>query len=164
MVRRFVLVLALLVGGLGFIVSRPLILRWLSEQSPITAFFLWYVLFFAYIQVVSLVLFRRLDMRSLEAGLGIVLIVFALGIVLYWPASDYALRVVGGSESAPSFLLATEDQITFQFWSSVLPGLGNDVLGVLTYAVTPALLILLASFFIAPSRFRQAVWHVLRGA
>jgi len=156
---------AFLLGGLGFFTSRPFLLQWLNTQNPILAFLLWYVLLFSFVQLGSLLIFHRLDYTTLRLGIGILVIAFAGGIVLYWPASTYSLNVVGATQAGtPSFLIASEDQLVYSFWQFFLPFASNDALGILTYAITPALLVLIAGLFVAPRQFSAAFRGLLRTA
>lgn len=162
LMSRAVLGIALLLGGLGFIVSRPTVLLFLDAQSPVSAFVLWYLLFFAYIQAASLVLFHRIDVGTFRGGIGILMLTFAWGIVAYFPASGYALIAIGQSSSqVPSFLLASEDELTYLFWHGLLPGLANYWAGILTYVITPAALGVAAVFVIGPRRILTAFSRLL---
>lgn len=163
---RTSIVVALLLGGLGLVVSRPQILLWLNQQSPELDFVAWYILLFVYLQVTSFVLFRRLDILSFRYGFAAIILYFAASIVFFWPASNYALIAVGaspvGQGGTPAFLLATEDQITYAFWHTFLPFVGNDVMGLLIYVVTPILLVLFVALFLAPKQLGAALRGLLR--
>lgn len=163
MISKTVILTALLFAGIGLFTSRPQVLQWLNTQSPETAFFLWYILLFAFVEISSLVLFKRLDLSSLRIGVGVVMLVFAVGIVLYFPASTYSLIAVGANPSGtPSFLLASEDQFAYDVWHTFLPWVGNDILGILVYGLTPFLLVILAASVISPAKFSRAVKGLLR--
>lgn len=163
MITRTAFLTVLLFAGLGLIISRPIVLLFLNTQSPEVAFFLWYLLLFAYIEFASFVIFRRFDLSAIRGGLGIIILVFGAGIIFYWAASGYALTVVGANpQGTPPFLLASEDQLVYNLWRTALPFVGNDALGFLTYVVTPALLVLLSSFILSPKVFDRTVKSILR--
>ncbi len=158
-------VVAFLLGALGLFTSRPQVLQWLNGQGPIVAFLLWYVLLFTFIQIGSFLMFHKFDIRTIELGLGVILIAFAGGIVLYWPASDYSLSEVGANPSGvPSFLIASEDQLVYVLWRGLLPGASTDILGLLTYVLTPIVLVLVSGIFIAPRQLTAAFRGLLRTA
>ncbi len=161
LIGKFAAKAAIVVGAMGLVVSRVSVLRWLNGESALVAFVLWYALFYVWIILAYVFLFGHIDPRIFRVSLGITLIGFALGIVLYWPASDYALQVVGANPSGtPSFLLATEDQVTLMFWSGV--GVSDTfLLGILTYVITPIALILVAAMVITPTRFKNAIKALL---
>lgn len=160
--KRVGIILALLLGFLGLIVSRPELLNWLNSQNANVDFVLWYVLLFAYIQFASLILFHRFDLATLRGGVGVLILIFAWGIVSYWPASGYSLAAVGANfNGTPSFLVASEDQLTYAGWQTLLPWLANFWLGVLTYILTPILLGLAAVAIIGPRRALRAFSDLL---
>src|SRR6267143_1345660 len=107
---------SLLLGGFGLLLSRPFLLNFVNNQNPIFDFFL----------------FKRVDPTTFRYGIGAIMLYFAAGIVFYWPASQYALTTVGaspvGAGGTPPFLLASEDQITYEIWHFLLPFASNDVL------------------------------------
>ncbi len=163
MIPRPVLVVAFLFGGLGLIVSRPEILSWVDSQGPVIAFVAWYVLFFAYLQFTSVVIAHRIDLGTLRASVGIVILIFAFGIVDYFPASQYSLIVVGANPAAvPSFLIASEDQLTYVFWNAILPGFPNFWMGILIYFVTPIILVIVAAFVIGPRNLVRSAQLLFR--
>ncbi len=162
---KFALKAAAIFAVMGFIVSRPIVLVFLNQQSDVMDLFLWYVLFFIVLQFAFLILFGRLDVTTMRVAFGLLLVSFAFGIWLYWPASDYAIIAVGGNPgTVPSFLTASEDEVTFKALAALL-GMGNlQLLGILTYVVVPTLLFLAGAIVIGPRQVRMAVRILLRGA
>ncbi len=142
---------ALVVGGLGFLISRVFVIRWASSQSPLVLVAAWYGILFALTQVVfPLVLGDESGLwepHHAVVGLGFVLVWFAIGIVAYFPASTYSILVSGANPAAiPPYLISTEDQLTYAFWSAAFPGLGavgvNVIAGFLVGLVGAVLLAL----------------------
>lgn len=141
---------AVLMGGFGLIMSRRQVLEWVAPMTSFNALLLWYVIFGAFITVLGYWVFQaKWDIRYTIA---LVLISWAFGIVLYFPVSSYSTDITGaqltGVESA------TEDAATMDFLSTL--GV-HDSTGILTYAVVPALMILLAGWVIAPSFFNRII-------
>ncbi len=153
-------------AGLGVLVSRAFVLQWLSGQAAVALFFLWYAVLFAFTQVIAMALDEQaMDLwepRHLAVGLAVVMLVFAAGIVLYWPTSTYAVLATGGDPSqVPSYVLATEDEVTYWGWWSL--GVRDlTALGVLTYGVTPFLLVFAAVTLLRPETVQDAIANVFR--
>ena len=121
--------IALVVGGLGLLLSRFFVIRWASAQTPAVLLLVWYGVLFAITQVVfPLVLGNEgiWDPHHAQVGLGFVLVWFAIGIVAYFPASTYSVLVSGANPAAiPPYLISSEDQVTYQAWNGVLGPLGT---------------------------------------
>ncbi len=159
---KFAIKTALLLAGFGLLFSRFAFIQFLNREQALTLLLLWYVVLFAFIQVGSYYLFHRVNTDTMRVGVGLVLLWFAAGIVIYWPASEYSILVVGGDPaSVPPYLIATEDELAFYFWFHVLNVKDLFWSGVLTYAVAPFLLVLAAVFLVTPESFRRAVKEIL---
>jgi hypothetical protein len=125
-------------------------------MSSLNALILWYVFFGVFITILGFTVFQaRWNPRY---TLALLIISWALGIVLYYPISSYSTDITGaqltGVESA------TEDAATMSWLSSI--GI-NDSTGIITYAIVPALLILLSGWVIAPSLFSRTFRSVVGG-
>ena len=108
-------------AGLGVLVSRFTVLQFLDAQSAVVLFFLWYAVLYVFLNVLAIVVGEDgfWEPKYGRVTLGIVLIVFAAGIVLYWPTSTYAVLATGADPSqVPSYVLATEDELVYQGWRS----------------------------------------------
>jgi len=149
-----VLRVAVLMGLFGFIMSRKQVLEWIAPMSSLNALILWYVFFGVFVSLLGFWVFSaRWTPRH---TLAVLLISWALGIVLYFPISGYSTGITGaqltGVESG------TEDMVTWNALQSI--GI-NDSTGIITYAVVPALLILVAGWVVAPSLFARTFKSVV---
>jgi uncharacterized membrane protein len=150
-----------LFAGLGILVSRFFVLHWLSGQAAVVLFFLWYAVLFGFTQVVAMALDEQSagvwEPRHLAIGLAVVLLVFAAGIVLYWPTSTYSVLAAGQDPSqVPSYVLATEDEVVYQGWYAL--GVHDlTALGILTYGLTPFLLVFVAVTLLKPETVQDAL-------
>ena len=141
-----VLKVALVVGLFGLIMSRKQLLEWIAPMSSLNALILWYICFAVFLSVLGFwVLGGHWNARYTIA---LVMISWALGIVLYFPISSYSTGITGANLTGVE--AATEDYVT----NSALSSIGiSDSTGIITYAIVPFLLILLAGLVIAPNWF-----------
>lgn len=154
MFKRMVLRVAILVGLFGFIMSRRQVLEWIAPMSSLNALVLWYFCFAIFISILGFWVFSaRWTPRYTVA---LLLISWALGIVLYLPVSGYSTHITGANLTGVES--ATEDQITWDALQSI--GI-NDSTGIITYAIVPALLILLSGYVIAPTLFSRTFKSIL---
>ncbi len=148
MLNRLVLKVAVVVGLFGLIMSRRQVLEWVAPMSSLNALILWYVAFAVFVTVLGYWVFSA--NWTPRHTLAVLLISWSLGIILYFPVSSYSANITGahltGVESS------TEDYVTMNWLSSI--GI-NDSTGIITYAIIPAILILVAGWFVAPSLFSR---------
>ena len=154
MLHKAVLRVAILVGLFGFVMSRKQLLQWIAPMSNLNALILWYIFFAVFLTILGFLVFNA--RWSPRYTLALLLISWALGIVLYLPVSSYSTDITGAQLTAVE--ASTEDYITMDALESI--GI-NDSSGIITYAVIPALLILLAGLVIAPSFFNRIVGSVV---
>lgn len=152
--RRMVWKLAILVGLFGLVTSRRQVLDWIAPMTSLDSLIVWYIAFGLFVMAAGFYIFNQV--WTPKYTIAILLVTWALGIILYWPVSNYSTAITGakltGVESA------TEDAITYSF----LQDLGiHDSTGILTYAVVPAILILVAGNIIAPQLFGKIFRSVL---
>jgi len=148
MLHRAVLRVAILVGLFGFIMSRRQVLEWIAPMSSLNALVLWYICFAVFISILGFWVFSaRWTPRH---TLAVLFISWALGIVLYLPVSGYSTDITGAQLTGVE--AATEDMATWDFLNSI--GI-NDSSGIITYAIIPALLVLLSGWIIAPTLFSR---------
>jgi len=152
--QRAVLRIAILVGLFGFIMSRKQVLEWIAPMSSLNALILWYLAFAAFITILGFYVFSA--RWTPRYTLALLLISWSLGIVLYLPVSDYSTNITGASLTGVE--AATEDMCTLDALRSI--GI-NDSSGIITYAVIPALLILIAGYFVAPALFQRTFKSVV---
>ena len=148
MFRGMVFKIAVIVGLFGLIMSRRQVLDWVAPMTSMDALVVWYIAYAIFLSVLG---FYVIGVHwNLRYTVALLLITWALGIVLYFPISSYSTGITGahltGVESA------TEDYVTM----SCLSGMGiNDSTGIITYAIIPAILILIAGIIVAPNLFSR---------
>ena len=139
---------AILVGLFGLVMSRKQVLEWIAPMSSLNALIVWYIAFAIFLSLLGYYVFPA--HWQARYTLALILVSWALGIVLYLPVSGYSTNITGahltGVESA------TEDYVTYQWLQSI--GI-NDSTGIITYAIVPAVLILLAGLVVAPNFFSR---------
>ncbi len=154
MLHRMVLRVAILVGLFGFIMSRKQLLVWIAPMSNLNALILWYICFGVFITALGYWIFSgRWTPRYTVA---LLLISWAVGIVLYLPVSSYSTEITGAQLTAVE--ASTEDYITMDALQSIAI---NDSTGIITYAIIPALLILISGWVIAPQLFARTFKSVV---
>ncbi len=145
-----VLRILLAVGALGFVVSHPLLLGWLGQQTPWFAFAIWYVVFFAFITFVGITLLPgRFNVRH---AFGILILWAGMAPVLGWVDSTVlSERLTGakitGVEASP------EESVFGYFWQLFTNDTGTLVF--LVYVLTPVLLVFLSIVILKPGPFLQ---------
>ncbi len=156
--------LAGVVAGLGILVSRFVVIQWLGQQGAVVLFILWWLVLYVFVNVLAYAVQEDWEPSYARVSLGILMIAFAIGIVLYWPTSTYAVLASGGDPSqVPSFVLATEDEVTYQAWW-VLGVRDLTALGILTYGLTPFLLIFAGVSLISPEAVGDALSRLFERA
>ena len=143
-----VLKVAVVVGLFGLIMSRRQVLEWIAPMSSLNALIVWYVAFAIFLTALGFLVFQ--SHWNPRYTVALLLISWALGIVLYLPVSDYSTHITGASITGVEG--ATEDMITFDALRSI--GI-NDSTGIITYAIIPAILILIAGIIVAPNLFSR---------
>jgi len=146
--NKMVLKVAVVVGLFGLIMSRKQVLQWIAPMSSLNALVLWYVFFGIFISLLGYWVFSA--KWTPRHTLAVLLISWALGIVLYFPVSSYSTDITGAHLTAVE--AATEDMVTFDALKSI--GI-NDSTGIITYAIIPAILILISGWFVAPQLFSR---------
>ncbi len=137
-------------AGLGFIASRKQVLEFIAPMSPLNSLFMWYILFGGFLTLLGYwVLSARWDIKYTVA---LLMVTWAFGIVLYWPISGYSTSITGAHLTGVED--ATEDAVTYSFLLSL--GI-HDTTGIITYAIVPFLLIVLAGWIVAPAMFSRIV-------
>jgi hypothetical protein len=154
MLSRVVLRVSLLVALFGLVMSRKVVLEWIAPMTATNALVVWYAAFGIFLTLLGYLVFS--SKWSPRFTIALLLISWALGIVLYLPISDYSTSITGAQLTGVE--AATEDMITYQF----LSGLGiHDSSGIITYAVIPFLLLILAGSIVAPNLFARTLRAVV---
>jgi len=148
MFQRMILRVAVLVGLFGLIMSRRQVLDWIAPMTSMDALVVWYVAFAGFITLLGYWVFSA--HWTPRHTLAVLLISWALGIVLYFPVSSYSTGITGAHLTGVE--AATEDYVTMSALSSI--GI-NDSTGIITYAIIPAILILISGWFVAPQLFSR---------
>jgi len=110
-----VLKVAVVVGLFGLIMSRKQVLEWIAPMSSLNALVLWYVFFGIFISLLGYWVFSA--KWTPRHTLAVLLISWALGIVLYFPVSDYSTDITGAQLTAVES--STEDMVTFDALKSI---------------------------------------------
>lgn len=146
--------LAVLLAMLGFIFSTKFFVDWLNSIEPWLGLAQWYIF-------MGFILHFFLDMIGFQVKsfkirsdalsiLGLLLVLFAFGIVTNWIESPLADIYAGGTgENLPNALLASEDGVTWLFWSRTVGIIDIETVKILTYIVTPFMLSMLGGLLIS---------------
>lgn len=146
---------AVAIGLLGFLISRWYVIRFADTQSAVVLLALWYVVFFAFINLTVFWIWRVWDFRTLRASLGLLLLWFGALVAFYWPASQYTVLVTG-APPPPSVLLATEDDLVFEGWFLLLGTRSLDAVAP-ALALAGAFLLSFSLFFLLHPRYRRSL-------
>lgn len=143
------------VAAVGFIVSHPRLLGWLSTQSPWFVFAVWYAVFFAFVWWIGLGVAKIYGKEfSPRQAAGLVILWFALSPILGYVNNPYLSEGLTGAQVTP-IEAAPEETILTLLWMGVTRDPGT--LLVLVYIVSPVLLVVAAFYVLKPGMFRRGV-------
>jgi hypothetical protein len=154
MLNRLVLKIAVAIGLFGLITSRREVLEWIAPMSSLNAIILYHIILATFLTVLGYWVFST--RWTPKYTLAVILIDWALGIVLYFPVSSYSTGITGAHLTGVE--AATEDYCTMNALASI--GI-HDSTGIITYAIIPAVLILIAGIIVAPSLFSRMFKSIL---
>lgn len=95
----------------------------------------------------------NIPVKSCLQLLGIVMITFSFFLIFNWENPYVQFVTTDHFEGASPVFFQTEDGITWWFWTDVLDVQDIPMARVLSFVVTPAVLTLLGSLFVARQRF-----------
>lgn len=136
---------------LGFVFSMREYILFLNGLTPLHGLLVYYAVLGGSLFVLSrmdLVVFG-FKIRSLTQTLGLMLITFAFFVVVGW-SSPYVQYVATGSTAGASVVFyQCEDGAVWYVWSTLLPTLDVEVLRILSFVLTPFLLVLAGGMLVA---------------
>lgn len=141
---------ALTFALLGYIFSSRYFILFLNNLDPIQGLVFYYFQIFVTLEVLQYfgLVIGGVKMTSITQTIGELLMIFAFFIIVD-NESEWIQVVVGEDkkekQNCPKVYLQAEDGATYYFWKS-LTGASPDVLRILTFVVTPALLVSVGLF------------------
>lgn len=141
---------ALTFALLGYIFSSRYFILFLNKLDPIQGLVFYYLQIFVTLEVLQYfgLVIGGVKMTSITQTIGELLIIFAFFVIVD-NESEWIQVVVGEEkkeeQNCPKVYLQAEDGATYYFWKS-LTGASPDALRILTFVVTPALLVSVGLF------------------
>lgn len=141
---------ALTFALLGYIFSSRYFILFLNQLDPIQGLVFYYFQIFVTLEVLQYfgLVIGGVKMTSITQTIGELLMIFAFFIIVD-NESEWIQVVVGEEkkekQNCPKVYLQAEDGATYYFWKT-LTGASPDVLRILTFVVTPALLVSIGLF------------------
>lgn len=148
--------LAIVFAGLGFIFSSRSWLLWLNSFDPIKGLFIYYIILYISIFILSkfnLIIYKFRIEKPLQV-LGLLLITFAFFILVDWESAYVQYITTGSTEGASVIFYQCEDGATWYFWYNVMNVKNIEMARILTYVITPFVLVLIGSYFVS----KPTIW------
>jgi len=159
------------VGLTGLIISRPWFVVWFNSLDPFISLALWYVLLVTWLYIVftairliggkpmALTAGQLGGIRAIGLTESIALGIFFFGFFIVWNflESDYTTDILH-AQQVPNIFRATEDGIVYIFWHQWL-GASVEWAGILTYVVTPILLLFIVAILVGTKQFLLFAHH-----
>jgi hypothetical protein len=128
-----------LIGIFGFIASMKSVIIGLNMLNPIAGFFVYYLIWYILIFILSLTGFAVLGKKISNPFqiIGTMLILFAVSIIVDWTSGYTAYVINGNFADNMQIFLASEDGFVWYIWHDLI-GVGSIFWSrILTYSITP---------------------------
>ena len=145
------ILLALVVGLMGFFLTIRQFILFMNNMNPLVGFAIYEVILFLILYVLGrggLVIFKT-QIKSLTQTVGLYLITFAMFITIDWTSGYIQYVCTGSFAGVSSVYMQSEDGVTWYLWSLIIPttsALAVEAVHILTYVVTPICLCLLGGY------------------
>lgn len=130
---------------LGYIFSSRQFILFLNKLNPVQGLVFYYLQIFVTLEILQYfgLVIGGVKMTSLTQTIGELMMIFAFFVIVD-NESEWIQVVVGEDtkkkQDCPKVYLQAEDGATYYFWQSLI-GNNPDMLRILTFVVTPALLV-----------------------
>ena len=145
------ILLALVVGLMGFFLTIRQFILFMNNMNPLVGFAIYETILFLILYVLGrggLVIFKT-QIKSLTQTIGLYLITFAMFITIDWTSGYIQYVCTGSFAGVSSVYMQSEDGVTWYLWSLIIPttsALAVETVHILTYVVTPICLCLLGGY------------------
>lgn len=150
-VTRNELLLAFAFGVIGFAVTTREAIMAMNSTDPIIGLLGYYAILYSTLFLLAhfgLVIYK-FNIKSPTQTLGLLLITFSFFIIFDW-TSCYINTVVHGSCTGISpVYFSSEDGATYYFWDTVMRINNPEISRLLTYSLTPFLLVMIGSTMVS---------------
>lgn len=157
--RDIIIKTAITFGLLGYIFSIRSFILFLNKLDPIQGLIFYYFQIFVTLEILQYfgLVIGGVKMTSLTQTLGELMIIFAFFIIVD-NESEWIQNVVGEDthkkQECPDVYLQAEDGATYYLWKS-LTHASPDVLRILTFVVTPVILVSVGLFLTGGKSVRR---------
>lgn len=145
------ILLAIVVGFMGFFLTIRPFLLFMNEMNPLVGFAIYEGILFVILYILGrggLVIFK-IKIENLSQTIGLYLITFATFITIDWTSGYIQYVATGSFAGVNNIYIQSEDGITWYLWRLLLPMTSAiQVDHMLTYVVTPVCLCLLGAYLV----------------
>ena len=145
------ILLALVVGLMGFFLTIRQFLLFMNNMNPLIGFTIYEVILFLILYILGrggLVIFK-VHIKSLTQTIGLYMITFAIFITIDWTSGYVQYVTTGSFAGASAVFTQSEDGVTWYLWSLIIQPTSAFAIQadhILTYVVTPICLCLLGGY------------------
>jgi hypothetical protein len=147
--------LAILIGVMGYVFSTREFILFLNSLDPISGFIIYEIIFYSWLIFTSYLglAFLGVKIKQPLQLFGLWLIWFALFITIDWESPYVQYVTKGNFEGASGVFYQSEDGAVWYFWHDLLNIKNVDMVRILTYVVTPLLLALAGGLLVTRVEF-----------
>jgi hypothetical protein len=145
------ILLAVIVGFMGFFLTVQPFLLFMNAMNPLVGFAIYEGMLFLILYLLGrggLVIFK-IKIENLSQTIGLYLITFATFITIDWTSGYIQYVATGSFAGVNNIYVQSEDGVTWYLWRLLLPmASAIQVVHMLTYVVTPVCLCLLGAYLV----------------
>jgi len=161
------ILLAIVVGFMGFFLTIRQFLLFMNEMNPLVGFAIYEGILFLILYVLGrggLVIFKT-QIKSLAQTIGLYLITFAIFITIDWTSGYIQYITAGSFAGVNNIYVQSEDGVTWYLWRLIFPAPSTiEAVHMLTYVVTPICLCLMGAYLVkgrVKARFHLTMQEIL---
>ena len=143
--------LAIALAAVGFLFTMREMILFLNDLTPLLGLLVYYGIVYSALFILSrmdLVIFG-FKIKNVAQTVGLTIITFAFFITVNWTSPYIQYVTMGSVQGASNIFYQSEDGAMWYLWSLLLPTVGEEIVRILTYVVSPFLLALLGGLLVS---------------
>ena len=143
--------LAIVFSVMGFVISSREVIMFMNGLNPIAGLVLFYGILYGSLYILSyagLIIYKFKIDNPIKI-LGLLLITFAFFIIVNWESAYIQFVTMGNMGGASPMFLQSEDGAVWYFWYDIMNVNNIEIARLLTYVLTPFLLVLIGSLMVS---------------
>ena len=135
---------------IGWYVSQASFIKYLDGLSLYSGFLIYYAFLYGFLLLLSKagLIIGNIKIDKPMQLVGLILITFSFFLIFNFENPYVQFITEGNMDGASQIFYYSEDGITWNFWSNLLPGHPVEHLRLLTFVLTPALLTLIGVYLV----------------